>query len=128
MGTSIFLAKLIGPLFLAMGLAMLMSPQRARRLGREFVENEGLIFMSGVLTLPVGLAIVIVHNVWVAGWPVIITILGWLSIVAGFARILAFDRIGSIGRAMIDKTAFVAVPAAVMAALGAYLSYQGYFG
>jgi len=125
METSYFLAKLIGPVFLVAGLSVLISRQRMRRLGREFIDSEALIFLSGIITLPVGLAIVIVHNVW-AGWPVIITIIGWLAVLAGIARMLAFDGIRSIGRAMLDKTSLFAVPAAIMAALGAYLAYQGY--
>jgi len=127
METSVFLAKLIGPVFLVAGLSVLISPQRTRRLGREFIDSEALIFLSGIITLPVGLAIVIVNNVW-AGWPVIITIIGWLAVLAGIARMLAFDGIRSIGRAMLDKTSLFAVPGAIMAALGAYLSYQGYLG
>jgi hypothetical protein len=126
METSFFLAKLVGPVFLVMGLAVLVKPQRTRRLGREFIDNEALIFLSGVITLPVGLAIVIVHNVWVAGWPVIITIIGWLAVFAGVARMLAFDGIKSIGHAMIDRRSLFAVPGAIMAALGAYLAYLGY--
>jgi hypothetical protein len=126
METSFFLAKLIGPVFLVMGLAVLVQPRRTRQLGREFVDSEALIFLSGLITLPVGLAIVIVHNVWVVGWPVIITIIGWLAVLAGVARMLAFDRIRSIGRAMIDRTSLFAVPGAIMTALGAYLAYLGY--
>jgi hypothetical protein len=128
METSVFLAKLIGPVFLVAGLAVLISPQRTRQLGREFVDSEALIFLSGIITLPAGLAIVIVHNVWVAGWPVIITIIGWLAVLAGITRMLAFGGIRSIGRAMLDKTSLFAVPGAIMAALGAYLSDQGYLG
>jgi hypothetical protein len=57
---------------------------------------------------------------------VIITIIGWLAVLAGVARMLAFDRIRSIGRAMIDRTSLFAVPGAIMTALGAYLAYLGY--
>jgi len=126
METSVFLAKLIGPVFLVAGLAVLISPQRTRQLGREFVGSEALIFLSGIITLPVGLAIVIVHNVWVAGWPVIITIIGWLAVIAGIARMLAFGGIRLIGQAMVDKTSLFAIPGGIMALLGAYLAYQGY--
>jgi len=125
METSVFLAKLIGPVFLVAGLSVLINPQRTRQLGREFIDSEALIFLSGIITLPAGLAIVIVHNVW-AGWPAIVTIIGWLAVLAGIARMLAFDGIRSIGRAMLDRTSLFAVPGGIMALLGAYLAYQGY--
>ena len=127
MGTSIFLAKLIGPVFLVMGIAVLINPKRIRRIGLEFVDSEALIFLSGLLTLTTGVAIVNTHNVWVAAWPVVITFFGWLAIAAGILRIVASTEIKTIGRAMLNKTAYFAVPGAFMAALGAYLSYWGYF-
>jgi hypothetical protein len=126
METSIFLAKLIGPMFLVMGLAVLINPEGTRRMGREFIDSDALIFLSGVITLPVGLAIVITHNVWVAGWPVIITIFGWLAVLAGIARMTLHGVIRSIGEAMIDRKTLFAIPAAIMILLGGYLSYQGY--
>ena len=128
MESSILLAKLIGPVFLTMGLTLVANPNRVRRMAREMLDSDALIFMSGMLTLPVGLAIVITHNIWVAGWPVLITILGWIAIFAGIARILMPARLKSIGQAMIEKTALITVPGIIMVLLGAYLSYEGYLG
>ena len=125
--TSIFLARLIGPVFLVMGLAILINPKRIRQVGLEFVDSEALILLSGLMTLTVGVAIVNVHNIWVAAWPVIITLFGWIAILAGTLRIAASAEMKAIGRAMLEKTVFFAVPGAIMAALGAYLSFQGYF-
>ena len=64
MQTSIFLAKLMGPMLFAMGLFVVLRRERMRRVAREFLDSEALIFLSGVITLPVGIAIVISHNVW----------------------------------------------------------------
>ena len=127
MQTSIFLAKLMGPMLLAMGLASLIHPQKMRHMAREFLDGEALIFMSGVIALPVGLAIVNSHNVWLIGWPVIITFFGWMIVCAGIARMMLPGAMKTIGGAMIEKTAYLAVPGALVAALGAYISYQGYF-
>jgi hypothetical protein len=81
-----------------------------------------------MLTLPAGLAIVITHNVWVAGWPVLITIFGWIAIFAGIARILMPASMKSIGQTMIEKTALLTVPGGLMILFGLYLSYKGFFG
>ncbi len=86
MQTSIFLAKLIGPVFVLMGIAVILDSKRFQELEREFIESEALIFLSGIITLPIGLAIVNTHNVWVFDWPVVITFFGWLAIAAGIAR------------------------------------------
>lgn len=47
-----------------------------------------LIVLAGYAAFVPGLAIVHFHNRWVAGWPVLITVFGWLSVVIGFARIV----------------------------------------
>ncbi len=79
METSLFLARLMGPAAIVMGAAMLINPVNMREMANDFLEHRGLIFLAGILTLVAGLAIVLTHNVWVAGWPVIITIIGWSS-------------------------------------------------
>ncbi len=127
MQTSIFLAKLMGPVLLVMGLAVLIHPERFRRMAREFLAGEALIFLSGVITLPVGLAIVNTHNVWLLGWPVILTIFGWLMVFAGVARMTLPGTMKTLGSVMLDRMFIFAIPGALMLALGAYVSYQGYF-
>ena len=127
MNASIFLAKMIGPMMLVMGLTVLVHSQRTRRMAKEFLESESLIFLSGVITLPVGLAIVITHNVWVANWPVIITLFGWIAVAAGVARMTLPGAMKVVGKQMIEKTTLIAIPGTVMVVLGLYLSYQGYF-
>ena len=76
MATSIFLAKLIGPLALALGFGVLFNRDAVRAVLDEFIHNRAILFLAGLITFPAGLAIVLTHNVWVADWPVIITLRG----------------------------------------------------
>ena len=48
---SILIARLLGPVLLVVGLVALTQPERVRRLAREFLEGEALLFLSGLLTL-----------------------------------------------------------------------------
>ena len=52
------------------------------------LHDPGLIFVSGILLLVAGLAIVRVHNVWSGGWRVVVTVLGWLAVISGILRML----------------------------------------
>ena len=71
---------------LAIGLLVRQDSWRA--MASDFIGSRPLVFLTGFLTLLGGLALVNTHNVWEAGWPVIITILGWLSVIGGVARML----------------------------------------
>jgi len=128
MQTSIFLAKLLGPVLIVMGIAILIDQKRFQKLAREFIESDAMIFLSGVITLPIGLAIVNTHNVWVMDWPVIITFFGWMAIAAGISRIAVPGPLKKIGGKMIESTKYFVASSAVTTLLGATLSYQGYLG
>lgn len=126
MDTSILLAKLVGPMMLVMGLFVVFNPEQIRRVGREILDSDALIFLSGVITLPVGLAIVATHNVWEANWRALITLIGWIAIFAGIARLTLPDIMKKLGAVMLEKAYMTAVPGALMALIGGYLSYHGY--
>ena len=77
MQTSIFLAALIGPVMLVAATGMLLNPASHRAMSLAFLDSPPLIYLSGVLAMIAGLAIVLYHNVWAADWRVIITLFGW---------------------------------------------------
>jgi hypothetical protein len=126
-GTSIYLAKLIGPVALAIGLALLLNRAGFRALASEFLASPALMFLSGVITMPAGLAIVLAHNVWTPDWRVVITVLGWLALFGGALRIIAPQRTAAFGRRMMDHPITPCISAAIYIALGALLCFFGYF-
>ncbi len=128
METSLFLAQLIGPVLIVIGVGLLLKQTEFREMATDFLSSRALIFVSGLLTLVTGLAIVLTHNVWQFNWPVIITILGWLSVFGGVFRILFPDSVQSMGTSMLDKPAMMTVSGAIQIVLGLWLSYVGYMG
>ena len=62
MQTSAFLAQLIGPLLLVMGVAMVANADSYRSMAREFLASRALIYIAGLLAFVPGLAIVLVHT------------------------------------------------------------------
>ena len=83
MQRSIFLAKLIGPLLMAIGLALIINADTFRLMAADFLKSYVLIYIAGLLALTAGLAIVNTHNEWTGDWRVVITILGWLCVIGG---------------------------------------------
>jgi uncharacterized protein YjeT (DUF2065 family) len=124
--TSIFLAKLIGPIVLVAAVGLFLNAAAYRAMAQEFLRNPALLYLSGLLTLTAGVAIVLAHNVWVARWPVLITILGWLAAIGGALRILLPERARRLGEAMLRKPLAMQIGGAIWLAVGALLCFFGY--
>lgn len=116
----------MGPILVVVGLTALINPKSLHDIGREFLASRALIFIGGFLALLGGLAIVNTHNIWTAGWPVIITVFGWLAVVGGILRIGFPQLTKSIGEAMLARETGLRVVASIQVALGAYLMFVAY--
>jgi hypothetical protein len=126
MQTSIFLARLIGPVMTLVGISLLMNETAFRKMAMEFLRSPALIFFSGLILMPAGLAVVLSHNVWVLNWPVIITLLGWIAVISGALRVFAPDRALKIGKKAIASKEITTVSAAFWLVIGAVLCYFGF--
>jgi hypothetical protein len=126
MPTSIFLAKLIGPICLVIGVGVLVNAKVYRALADEFLRSYALLYLSGVLAITAGLAVVLTHNVWVADWRIIITLLGWLAVIGGAVRIVRPQLSEAFGRSALRQRMAVTAAGVVWTALGALLCYFGY--
>jgi hypothetical protein len=126
MSTSTYIARLIGPLFLIMGLGMVVEGDTVRALSQEFLSNLSLIYLAGMLALVAGLAIVNAHNLWVADWRVLITLLGWLSIAGGIFRLLFPGKVQALGTGLVASPAAMIMGGIIVLTMGAILSFVGY--
>ncbi|MGK7939249.1 MAG: hypothetical protein AB4062_03660 [Crocosphaera sp.] len=59
------------------GLSYLFQSAVWKDLIDELLNNKSWLMMWSLLFLPWGLIIVFGHNLWVANWTVLITVLGW---------------------------------------------------
>jgi hypothetical protein len=126
MSTSVFLARLIGPVMLVVGLAVFANPRGFREMAEEFLASRALMFLSGLILMPAGLAIVLTHNVWTADWRVLITLLGWLAAVGGALRLFGPLFVVKAGHAMLNKPYFTPIAAAIWVVLGLLFCFFGY--
>ena len=126
MQTSEFLAQLIGPLLLVMGVGMAANADSYRTMAQEFLASRALIYIAGLLAFVPGLAIVLVHNVWAFDWRLIITLLGWLAVIGGIFRLVAPAQVQVVGAAMLSRQGWLMGGGIAVAALGAVLTVMGY--
>mgnify|MGYP001553633918 CR=1 FL=1 len=127
MSTSIFLARLMGPVILAAAVNLFLNGDGQRAMAREFIESPPLIYLSGILVMTAGLAIVLYHNVWTFDWRLLITLFGWLAAIGGAIRILFFRNVEKIGEAVLDSSWGMTAAGVVWLIFGAVLCFFGYF-
>ena len=121
-----FIARLTGPLLVVIGVGVLLNEANYAAIITEAAHSPTLIYLSGLLTLPLGLAILNVYRAWTADWRVIVTILGWLLAIGGVIRIVLPQFTATLATALYSTSAGLTVFAVVMLVLGGYLSFEGY--
>jgi len=90
MELSIFLAKIIGVVYVVAGLSMLLNAKYYQRVFPELVKNTIWMFTMGLMGLVVFFIWVLKHNVW-EGWPILITLFGWIALIKSIV-ILVFPQ------------------------------------
>ena len=126
MSNSLFLARLIGPVMLVVGLAVFANPRGFREMSEEFLASRALLFLSGLILMPAGLAIVLTHNIWTLDWRVLITLLGWLAAIGGALRLFGPLFVVKAGHTMLNKPYFTSIAAAIWVVLGLLFCLFGF--
>ena len=126
METSLYLAKFIGIVMAMMGVYILLFPNKLRVVATEFLDSQALMFLGGMMALMVGVPILLAHNIWVMAWPVIITLFGWLAIVAGILRLTMSEGLRQWGIQTVQSRASMLFAGMIMLAIGAVLVGKGF--
>jgi hypothetical protein len=114
------IAGLLGPTLIAVAITEAM---HLRFLASFIRSSHGpLVYLNGTLLFVAGLAIVRAHNRWRGGWPVLVTLIGWLVMLGGLARMIAPV---SAQRAGENLTVIYAL-LTVLLVIGIFLSYKAY--
>jgi len=124
---SLFLAKLLGPVVVAVAIGVLANGAVYRTLSEEFVRSPALIYLTGLFAMTAGVAILLNHNVWAADWRVLITIFGWLAAIGGAQRIIWPQGTEAAIRLFLANPTSLVVAGIIWLVLGAVLCFYGYF-
>lgn len=126
MQTSIFIARLIGPVMIVVGLSVLLDRQRFHSMAEEFLASRALMFLGGMMVMLGGLAIVLTHNVWTSDWRVIVTLFGWLLVISGAIRIIEPPFLYAGARALLGHPIMPIFTGGTWLAIGAVFCLLGY--
>jgi hypothetical protein len=127
MTTSKTIAALLGPTLVASAISILANIGTAQTIVGDLSQSPALVLIAGYAAFVPGLAIVYFHNRWTGGWPVLVTLMGWLSLVVGFLRIVFPTQIAAMATKIAPSaTGFFPVIAVVFLAIGGFLSFKAY--
>ena len=119
-------ARLAGPPLMAIGLGVLLNRTLYTAAIVESVKSTTLIFLSGVACLLAGLAILNAYRAWTADWRLLVTIVGWLLVIAGVVRIVVPSFAAGMATTVYVGTVGLPIAGAVALVIGAVLTFMGY--
>jgi len=126
MTAPVFIARLLGPLFIAIGAGILLNPTVYAAIVAEATHSPTMVYFSGLMSLLPGLAILNVYRAWTADWRIVVTILGWLLVIGGVVRIVLPQTTETLAISIYSTSASLTIAAVIVLVLGAFLSFVSY--
>lgn len=125
MELTLYLAKVLGFLYLIAGLAIFTRNKQCKDVAHDFLGHPYLAYFVGMFLTLIGLAVVSAHNVWEGGaLPVTVTVLGWAILIKGaIYLLLPAGMLRSWIKWFADKNWYI-FGGAVSVLLGLYLLLQ----
>ncbi|MGE3920581.1 MAG: hypothetical protein AB7F64_06520 [Gammaproteobacteria bacterium] len=123
MDFSHFYAKLIGYYFIIVALCMFLNPKNMRFFITEMQQNKSLVMFTGAISILFGLIIVLTHNLWF-GWPIVITLLGYISVIRGIVRLCFTDWLAQLAPRFTENKPYY-VTSSIILIFGVVLLYCG---
>ena len=124
---TIFLAKLMGLFITILALTMVVSPNATMAMFMGLARDTPVLWMSGMLGVSAGLALVLSHNVWSGGaLPVVVTLVGWITLIKSVVvLVLPPEAISNLMELQYSSAVFYG-DVAFLLVLGLYLAVAGF--
>jgi hypothetical protein len=123
MPPTIFISQLLGPVLMLIGLHFVINKSWYVKMKKS--NYETIVRLIGFAELPVGIAIVLNHNVWEFTSAGIITTFGWLMILEGSMELLLPPKKVQEIKAIM-ATRWVESFSFIIFVLGCYFTLRGY--
>jgi hypothetical protein len=123
---SLFLARLLGPIFVAIAIGVLVNGAVFRAIAEESLRSHALIYLTGLFAITAGVAILLNHNVWVGDWRVLITLFGWIAAIGGAQRIIWPQGTEAAIRWFVVHPTSLVVAGIIWLIIGGALCFYGY--
>jgi hypothetical protein len=124
-----FVERLVPVVLLVLGISYVLQAPRWVQAGRQVMAAPHSFLPTAMLLFVLGLAIVIAHNRWVADWPLVVTLFGWILVIKS-AAFLFFPRLTAKADGWPESLhlASARIGGALAAVIGGFASYYAWFG
>ena len=122
-----FLSRLIGLYCILISLSMVTHRQTTVDTVTSLIHNPPMLFVTGILGMTAGLAMVLSHNVWSGGaLPVVVTLVGWTALLKGVLLLfLSPEAESDVFLTGLHFEQLFYLYCAITLLLGGYLTYAG---
>jgi len=125
MELSILIAKITAVIYLSASIGGFLNRDYYRRLADDMYKNAALTYMMGFMAVIVGFLIVHYHNLWGKDWTVLVTIVGWLSLIKGIFIIVLPKFIQRLAESFLTERVMKIYPYVTLF-LGLLFGYFGF--
>ena len=112
---------------LIFGLSHLLYPAKCAALFLPLRERETGGLLLALFNLPLGLVVVLGHNVWVWGIPVAVTLAGWVMILKSVVYLLFPRALSRVMPSGVQMERAFRIAGALGIFLGALLVYDSFY-
>ena len=122
---TLLVAQVAGPIMLVMAFGLLLNQSFYLKIYKDLDKNPFPMLLASMLSLTLGILLVIHHNIWGTPLEIVVTLLGWLSLVKGIALVVVPQALSGLGKKM-QFPAVMIVSSLAMFVLGGYLCWAVY--
>ncbi|HCM43521.1 MAG: hypothetical protein UY39_C0003G0015 [Candidatus Kaiserbacteria bacterium GW2011_GWC2_49_12] len=120
-----FLAQIIGPVTLALGVGIYVSPRYYTKMYKNLENETTAILVAAIAAISAGMVMVLVHNTWNTFPEMVISALGWIVLLKGVSLAVAPHLVENAAEKLANSGA-MRFSAVLVVVLGGYLSYVGF--
>lgn len=122
------LAKALGVYVLITGFSGLATPARWQAVMEDYQRSPGLTYLTAVIVLGVGLALVAVHPLWTDPLAMFVSLICWIVLIEGIAMAAFPDGLLKLGLATVATPGWRRGWVVFALSLGAVLLAAGLLG
>lgn len=123
---TVLLAQIWGPIMVAIGIGFFASTKFYKSVYRDLEKAPFAVVFFGMFAMAMGIIQVMVHNMWNTLPEILVSLFGWALLAKGIVC-TAFPSFADKSGDWALHAKFVPAVGVAALALGAYLSWVGYF-